>query len=276
VSQSEYRLASVSRWVLAVGLGLMLGVLARWLTPERAGGDHPKAPHDHLGTINTLTTENFCVQIEDSSISQSTAVNTIRNTLLDSSGWQEVGDTTPDFDPKEGRIAFAGGSTPCFSDPNRDNIEIEYYVRANTTTDPICGDPSDPPPPPGYSCAWFTNSYPDATSGHSEFRYGYARLVTSYIAGTVPLAHHTVSHETGHISGLCDGGTGPLAYEVGQGCQSNPKHFVCRTSVMHSFAYGCSNYEWPTSLDLASVAGLIPGGGGGGGGGGNKGAFGWF
>ncbi len=238
-------------WFASVVVGVLLGIATRWLMPVQVEADHPKIPDNHLGTINTFAVDNFCVWLEDSTMSFGTALNRVSGTLLDDNGWDGL---------KGGRVLFSGGSTPCVDDPNRINIEIEYWVK-DDTSGTNCG---------GFSCAWFLpgDVYEDPISGHVEFRYGYVRFVTAHINGSLILAHHVVNHETGHILGLCDGGpdaTDPA--NVFLGCTLDADHFNCVDSVMHSQAYGCSNREWPTSLDRAAVESLIPGGVVGGGGG---------
>ncbi len=130
-------------------------------------------------------------------------------------------------------MALLTGQTPCDEAPFRNDIEIEYWVRDDTSATQC----------EGYSCAFpFGHQYLDSVSGHLEWS-GYAvRFKTSHINGGVSLYHHVINHETGHVLGLQDGdGTCP-----------DPD------SVMHSIYYGCEvNAEWPSAEDRASVGALI-------------------
>lgn len=255
----------MATWLAIVVAGILLGIFARWLFPAQIEADHPKnldyqTPGDRqdqkIGTINGYEAENFCVTVVDSSMSFDDALNHVKNTLLHSDGWDGL---------KAGKVMFSGGSTPCDQLPSISNIEIQYRVKDST---PDCG---------GLNCVSFLpdDEYFDTRSGQTEYRHAYVIFNTTYIAGSQPLYQHTVNHETGHALGLCDGGPGADEDKVPPwlGCQSDPDHYDCVVSIMHSEYYGCTNRTWPTSLDLDSVESLIPGGGGSGGGGGK--GFSW-
>lgn len=220
--------------------------------PSESSANHPKGPpHDHVGSINSYEAEDFCVWIEEdsqgnplSSMDFGTAYGRVSSALMvDNPGgdWNRLNGSLGGD-----KLAFsATGPTPCDENLNRTRIELEYWVRDDTSSTP-CG---------GYSCAFpFGHQYDDPVSGHVEWS-GYAvRFKTSHINQADPGPGqskpwwHVINHETGHMLGLDD----PPPCR-GEG--------ISEDSVMHpNFFYGCAeNKQWPTLYDWNSVLGLIGG-----------------
>ncbi len=178
-----------------------------------AEADHPNGLH-LLAMHSSSVHEDFCVLIEDGSMSWSTARTRIRNTL-----W--VDNPSGDWDGLAGnKVWFVDEGVPCDQSPDRASIELEYYVHSSG-----CG---------GVSCQWYSYFW-DSHGGYQDWIYGYVRFKTSHINGSTFLYHHVINHETGHHLGLADGDGS------------------CPGSIMHSAYYGCSDLEWPSTADRDQV-----------------------
>jgi hypothetical protein len=241
----RYGASGLRTWSVGVAAGVLAGVLVRALVPQQLQANHPKGPaHDHIGSMNSLEPDNFCVWLEKegdqvmSSMDFGTAYGRISGTLMVNEpglDWNGLNGSLDGY-----KLTFsATGPTPCDENPNRSKIEIEYWVRDDTSAT-VCG---------GYSCAFpFGQLDDDPVSGHPEWS-GYAvRFKTAHLNHADPGPGQdkpwwrVVNHETGHMLGLSD--PPPCS---GEG--------ISEDSVMHpNHYYGCAeNKQWPTINDWNSV-----------------------
>ncbi len=217
----------VSRWTAKVVAGVLLGMAVRAFAPTpQSEASHPFIPHQHIGSMNGVETENVCVEIADDSITFAFARQIIEGTLVldnPSEDWNGL---------KSGRVDFFVESEPCIR--GFGVIEMRYDVRQAPWLEE-CG-------PGSGICADWSDPYPDPVSGHDEYLYGRVYLTTSVLRDPFQY-RRVIDHETGHVLGLKDGGPDYDGTE-------------CTGSIMH--AYGCDNVpEWPSAEDRASVGALI-------------------
>lgn len=201
-----------------------------------AAASHPDngSPQRHLNKIHANTTgstsgandEDYCADSLTSSMSDATAKDIVKRTLVDlSPHWDGTGNY---------RIDLWVTANPCLSYSDRLWIEIEYRVYANASS--YCGSDN-------VSC---TYHYGPVNSGtHSDYSSEIVFLDYQNVDGGEGEYRTTINHESGHVFGLLD----PV--------EGNPQPY-CQNSIMHIPYYNCSyNLPYPSNEDFSSVVNIM-------------------
>jgi hypothetical protein len=240
-------------------LGALLGALVRFLMTSGSDASHPFGwvdddndgtadEHKHLLSITNYLPERYCVYKTAGNLTVDAYWHRIRDAL-------ELGDSSKQWNRlgSLGQLTVDISGGPSGSCPAGANISVLI-----TGGPPFCE--------PG--CANHYSYTNNTTTGHREPSKANVMLDWRTMEGSILWYRHVISHEFGHVFGLCHGGpTAPTPAVPGCG---GPQYTICVPfSVMHD--YGCpanGALEYPTDFDRASVYGLIPSATGGGGGGG--------
>lgn len=205
--------------VLVAGIGIVRST-------QHASAWHPT--YTELWAMHTQYSEEFCVQVLDGSMSDSTLYSRVRETLYvdnPSQDWDLLA-----WDGAQYKIVWVGkGSTPCDSQLDRVNIEVQFSASSGGCG----GTPVD-------SCLDWWDGYAGTHGSHDDYYYAYVKFATFHINPNVPFEyHHVVNHETGHILGL----------------QDPPPCGSTWVSVMHPDYYctGSTKLEWPDPDDIWCV-----------------------
>jgi hypothetical protein len=224
---------------------LLIGLAVFYLlfvpTAGNVQASHSSTKHNYY-VHSKNTHEWVCVDEDSPSITFSTALDRVRNTLRyenPSSDWHALAPDSGSY-----RIYFEFHANECSTltaselSPMRGRV----YVKDNTSPTSICGA--------SVSCTrQYTALY--THGGYTDYAYGNIFIKTSHLNDTsLPQTYrHTISHEFGHLLGLQDGNLPNSSY-----CNA-PYN---QNSIMHPAYYCPSNttLEWPSSLDRSAVASI--------------------
>lgn len=165
---------------------------------------HDYSPGRHLISQHSSTTDLYCVDVESSNISWSTAADNLSDVLRDlNDGWMlATNGYKLDFMRPD-----AADNTNCSDIPSNEleDISIRYYLMTNTSGTP-CG---------GANCIAVRGGQ-TLTHMESDGRatdYQYAKIIFRDYSFNV-VTNYIINHETGHAIGLIDGdGTCPITEE---------------------------------------------------------------
>lgn len=225
--------------------GIVIGTLARLPFIDSTEGSHFWTnPYKHIGSMNNLEYERFCVDVTAAGVDNtgSPMTQTRADNLIADALYRNAVPPDEDWDGLDGgKVTFV--PYQCAPYP-LDYMKIRFWIMEDAvgqtlpqcsatvacqrTKGPTYQDPTDP--------------------GHDVYTRSEITIQTQNLLDD---QNTVVNHEVGHSLGLAD-----------------QEGYPCGNSIMHS----CQQIFFPTVEDLASVAFHISSGGGGGMGGGGGGS----